>query len=155
MTELSQLIKRLTVNGKKVAAVESCTGGLIAQTMTEIPGSSVWFDCGWVTYSNRAKVVLGVPQKTIEQYGAVSKGVVEAMCVAGAAMCDAEAIVATTGIAGPEGDGSINPIGRVWIATYYEGKMTSTRFDFTGDRSAVRHQAAVEAIKMLNHCVVV
>ncbi len=150
LAALSQLIKTLTEKGIRVATVESCTGGLIAQTMTEIPGSSAWFECGWVTYSNSAKVTLGVPLAAIEKHGAVSQEVAEAMCAAAAVICPSHAIVATTGIAGPEGDGSVNPVGRVWIATYYGGSIASSCYDFTGDRSSVRQQAMVAAINQLS-----
>ena len=120
MDELS-LIHKLTdllkTRQLKIATAESCTGGLIAALLTELPGSSAWLERGFVTYSNLAKhEMLGVKPELIQTYGAVSKEVAEAMALGALAYSAANISLAVTGIAGPDGGSIEKPVGTVWIA---------------------------------------
>ena len=118
-----QLGKVLKEQGMKIATAESCTGGGIAQAITEIPGSSAWFDRGFVTYSNAAKLqMLQVKQSTLDEFGAVSEQVAIEM-VEGALMnSNADLAVSVTGIAGPDGGTNIKPVGTIYIAWQYKGQ---------------------------------
>ena len=99
-----------------MATAESCTGGWIAQTATAIPGSSQWFDRGYVTYSNRAKMeVLGVPEDILERYGAVSEQTAAAMAAGAIEAARVDVSVAVTGVAGPDGGSAEKPVGMVWF----------------------------------------
>ncbi|MDR2871250.1 MAG: CinA family protein [Xanthomonadaceae bacterium] len=132
----------------RLAVAESCTGGWIAKMITDVAGSSEWFDCGLVTYNNAAKCVfLGVSRETLDAYGAVSRETALEM-VKGVLMHSmADIAVAVTGIAGPAGGTADKPVGTVWIAwARREGDVRSQVFHFAGDRDAVRRQTVVEAL---------
>ena len=133
------------------AVAESCTGGSLAAAITEIPGSSQWFDRGFVTYTNKAKEeMLGVPAHLILSQGAVSEATVRAMAEGAIARSDANVSVAITGIAGPGGGSLEKPVGTVWIA--WAGDLKATRatcYFFEGDRSSVRQQAVQVALEGL------
>jgi nicotinamide-nucleotide amidase len=121
MIDLAELVQKLTdylrLRHLKITAAESCTGGMIATLLTELPGSSVWFERGFVTYSNLAKQdMLAIEPKLIRKYGAVSKEVVEAMALGALAHSAANISLAVTGIAGPSGGSSKKPVGTVWFA---------------------------------------
>ena len=135
---------------QKVCTAESCSGGLIAKTFTDLAGSSDWFDRGFVTYSNAAKSeMLGVPPSVIEDYGAVSEAVANAMASGALRHSDADFAVAVTGVAGPGGGGEEKPVGTVWIAVASAEQLVSKRHQFDGDRQAVREatlQAAMTAL---------
>lgn len=134
--------------GLTLATAESCTGGWIAKTCTDLAGSSEWFESAVVTYSNRAKqAVLGVTAATLEQHGAVSRACALEM-VAGVLMrFEAGVAVAVTGIAGPGGGTQEKPVGTVWIAWQRRGETARAEmFHFNGDREAVRRQTIVEAL---------
>lgn len=142
ITELArQLGLLLGELGLRVTTAESCTGGGIAEAITRIPGSSAWFEAGYITYSNAQKVVqLQVPPALLQEVGAVSGEVVEAM-VAGACLHSGAACgVAVSGIAGPEGGTPEKPVGTVWIAWQVNGQRDSRCMHFSGDRQAVRQQ---------------
>lgn len=126
-----------------LATAESCTGGWIAQTITAVPGSSTWFDCAFVTYSNDAKTrLLGVPAVILQCYGAVSKQSVEAMVIGALMHSKADCAVAVSGIAGPGGGSPDKPVGTVWLAWQHRGKSPVSRCErFAGDRQTVRWQA--------------
>lgn len=131
-----------------LATAESCTGGWIAKTCTDLAGSSEWFESAAVTYSNRAKqALLGVTAATLEAHGAVSRECALEM-VAGVLECfEASVAVAVTGIAGPTGATPGKPVGTVWIAWQQRGSAANTGlFHFDGDRDAVRRQAVAEAL---------
>lgn len=147
--------KNLQTAGFTVTAAESCTGGLVAAALTSVPGSSQWFEQSWVTYSNSAKqTMLGVPSAILEQYGAVSKEVVEAMATGALNRAGCTLAVAVSGIAGPSGGTTEKPVGTVWIAwalsdqvdDLVDDLVESRCFRFDGDRYTVRMLAAVEAI---------
>jgi nicotinamide-nucleotide amidase len=140
----------LSTHGKTLALVESCTGGLIAATLTDVAGSSAWFDRGFVTYSNQAKMdMLGVKPETLQQYGAVSAETATQM-VAGALMhSNAECAIAVTGIAGPGGGTVDKPVGTVFIAWQWRGeKVQVMHKQFVGNRQSVRRQTVKVALMM-------
>jgi nicotinamide-nucleotide amidase len=139
---------------RRLVTAESCTGGWIAKLCTDIPGSSDWFDCGFVCYSNEAKTRdLGVPAKFIETEGAVSDAVVRAMAEGALARTGANVAFAVSGIAGPGGAVPGKPVGTVWFAlalktsdlVLCEGHL----IQFGGDRDAVRRQAVEYALNLL------
>ena len=118
-----QLGVLLKTKGIKITTAESCTGGGIAQLITEISGSSAWFDRGFVSYSNHSKTqMLGVKQKTLDEYGAVSSEVASEMVVGALKNSEANLAAAVTGIAGPDGGTQQKPVGTVYIAWQLEGQ---------------------------------
>jgi len=141
----------LGMAGLRLATAESCTGGWIAKLLTDIAGSSAWFERGLVTYSNAAKTqLLGVPAGIIEVHGAVSEATVRAMAEGALNVSDAEAALAVSGIAGPGGGSPEKPVGTVWLAWAGKGRETEARrFLFPGDREAVRRQAVAAALEGL------
>ncbi|GGF02675.1 hypothetical protein GCM10011356_15470 [Kangiella profundi] len=124
-----------------LVTAESCTGGLIAATCTELPGSSQWFDRGFVTYSNQAKQdMLGVPAHIIDKYGAVSQQVVEAMARGAYIASGGEnrISVSVSGIAGPDGGTPDKPVGTVWIGLFDGNAIYSRLLQLSGSRSEIR-----------------
>jgi len=146
--KIEALAGQLSVMGMRVATAESCTGGGVAQALTVIAGSSEWFACGFVTYSNASKQsMLGVQQATLDEQGAVSEAVVAEMAVGALARSEAQLAVAVSGVAGPGGGSDDKPVGTVWLAWLLAGKSVNSRcFHFQGDREAVRYQAIEAAI---------
>jgi nicotinamide-nucleotide amidase len=143
----AQVGECLRQRGLMLAAAESCTGGWLAQAVTAIPGSSQWFERGFVTYSNAAKVeLLGVHPATLEQHGAVSEATVREMAEGALARSHAQVAVAVSGIAGPGGGSLEKPVGTVCLAWAGSGMETRTQcLLFMGNREAVRRQA-VDAV---------
>jgi nicotinamide-nucleotide amidase len=140
----------LASRGWHVAAAESCTGGWVAKTITDIAGSSEWFGAGWVTYSNTAKTkLLGVPAEIIEAQGAVSEAVVRAMADAARRQSGAELAVAVSGVAGPGGGTAAKPVGLVWFAWAGPERIDAESHRFDGDREAVRRQSVAHALRGL------
>lgn len=135
----------------RVVAAESCTGGSIAAAITEVPGSSAWFEYGLVTYANRAKEsLLGVKTATLAQHGAVSEPVVLEMLDGALALSGADLAVAVSGIAGPDGGSRDKPVGTVWLGWgRADGWRQSECLYFDGDRAAIRRQATVAALRQL------
>lgn len=136
---------------QRVVTAESCTGGWIAKTLTDIPGSSAWFDAGVVAYSYEAKeALLGVNPRTLEITGAVSEETVLEMVAGALAHFGANVAVAVTGIAGPGGGTDDKPVGSVWIGWKKRGGYAQAQlFRFDGDRDAVRRQTVAEALRGL------
>ena len=141
--------------GRRVTVAESCTGGLVAAALTEIPGSSDVFEAGFVTYSNEAKLdLLGVSQDVLETFGAVSIAVAWGMAQGALARSRADTVVAITGIAGPEGGSELKPVGTVVFARARRGadpdEVVADRRDL-GDlgRGGIRIQAALCALELL------
>jgi nicotinamide-nucleotide amidase len=134
-----------------LGVAESCTGGGLAAAITRISGSAKWFDRGFVTYSNDAKrEMLGVPQRALRNFGAVSEPVARAMARGVIRRSRADAAVSITGIAGPTGGSRSKPVGLVWFAWASRGGAVQTRwFRFRGGRSAVREQSVAVAIQGL------
>lgn len=130
---------------------ESCTGGGVAYAITEIAGSSLWFDRSVVTYTNQAKeALLGVSSQLLQSHGAVSQAVVEAMACGALQRADAQLSVAISGIAGPGGGSEEKPVGLVWFAWATAGEvpaLKSQSFLFSGDRHSVREQAILTALQ--------
>lgn len=146
-----QLADRLLSRRQLVCTAESCTGGWIAKTLTDLAGSSAWFDCGMVAYSYEAKqAMLGVRPQTLEKEGAVSRETVIEM-VSGALVHSAASLaVAVTGIAGPGGGTPEKPVGTVWIGWKRRGGYPRAEvFHFAGDREAVRRQTIAAALRGL------
>lgn len=133
-----------------MATAESCTGGGIAQAITEIPGSTGWFECGFVTYSNASKSeMLEVPAALIAQFGSVSVEVAGAMAEGAVANSNADVAVSTTGIAGPTGAVPGKPVGTVCFGWSKGGATYTERLVFSGDRHAVREQTVAHALNGL------
>ncbi len=155
MYQMEQQVKELATAAQnkqiRIATAESCTGGWIAQEITALAGSSEWFECGFVTYSNEAKSqMLGVPDALFVSDGAVSQPVVVAMAEGAVNRSRASLSVSVSGVAGPGGGTPQKPVGTVWMAWHLDGIGTESRcFQFTGDRQAVRQQAVVEALNGL------
>jgi nicotinamide-nucleotide amidase len=138
----------LLAHEAKIATAESCTGGWIAKCLTDVAGSSAWFEFGFVTYGNSAKeAMLAVDPDIIDRHGAVSREVVQAMAVAAHAVSGADIAVAVSGIAGPDGGTEDKPVGTVWLAWLGpRGRATSHKVQFTGDRDGIRRQTVVAAL---------
>ena len=143
--------QRLKAAGLKLAAAESCTGGWIGKALTDVAGSSAWFERGFITYSDEAKVaMLGVQPGTLKAHGAVSEAVVREMAAGAADWSQAQVTVAVSGIAGPDGGSPEKPVGTVWIGwRWADGKLLSRHFLFQGDRESVRRQAVQAALEGL------
>jgi nicotinamide-nucleotide amidase len=147
-----QLGEVLVKKGVKIATAESCTGGGLAQVITEIPGSSAWFDRGFVTYSNHSKIqMLQVSPQTLNKFGAVSKEVVVEMANGALANSDADIAVSVTGIAGPGGGTLEKSVGTVYIGLKMAGKpATFIMLGFTGERTLIREKTIRYALKLAN-----
>lgn len=152
LTAAQALAESLAQQRLMLTTAESCTGGGIAETLTGIAGASAWFDRGFVTYSNEAKQeMLGVQPATLEASGAVSEAAALEMARGAISHSRAHVSVAVTGIAGPDGGSLDKPVGTVWIAWGQKlGYVEARRFQFDGDRNAVRQQTIHEAILGLN-----
>jgi nicotinamide-nucleotide amidase len=146
VTELSQALLKAKV---MVATAESCTGGMVAEALTAIAGSSAWFERAFIAYSYESKYeMLGVHPLTIQEHGSVSKQCVEEMAIGALQNAHAQLTVAISGIAGPDGASAGKPVGTVWIA--WAGQhmsVVSQRFQFDGDRDSVREQATLAALE--------
>lgn len=146
--KIGELLKQ---QGLKLATAESCTGGGLSYVITQIPGSSDWFERGFVTYSNSAKKeMLSVNEKTLQKYGAVSAEVAKEMVEGALKNSHAEVSIAITGIAGPTGGTAEKPIGLVFIA--YASKTFSTLVEahqFSGHRQSIREDTIQSALKKL------
>ncbi|CAK7011079.1 MAG: Putative competence-damage inducible protein [Parabacteroides sp.] len=133
-----------------LGTAESCTGGRIANIVTQVPGSSDYFAGGVVSYSNEVKHnVLGVSEESLVQYGAVSQSVVEQMALGAIRILGCNCSVATSGIAGPGGGTPDKPVGTVWIAAALNEKVVSSCFHFGTERSDNIEKAAHTALEML------
>jgi nicotinamide-nucleotide amidase len=150
-TQAEQLAELCLKSSAKLVTAESCTGGGLAEILTRIAGSSVWFERGFVTYSNEAKnELLSVPLKTLETYGAVSEETAIAMAEGALENSHADYSVSITGIAGPDGGSEDKPVGTVcfgWCKRNESG--TTTHIVFDGDRLKVREQSCMLAMQGL------
>ncbi len=152
LDQAEALLAQCRAKGLRIATAESCTGGLIAATLTAIAGSSDVVDRGFVTYSNAAKTALvGVPEAVIEAVGAVSEQVARLMAQGALARSEADLAVSVTGVAGPGGGSAEKPVGLVWFGCARAGRETRTlRRVFPGDRTEVRRATVVQAMQMLD-----
>jgi nicotinamide-nucleotide amidase len=145
---------KLRAAGRHLATAESCTGGWVAKALTDVPGSSQWFECGFVTYSNAAKVRdLGVSAGTLASFGAVSEQTVREMAEGALRVTHANVALAVTGIAGPEGAVPGKPVGTVWFCA---AARADTAIDiiaeeqlFEGDRGQVRSHSVQHALRLI------
>jgi len=143
-----KLGEALKAKGLKLATAESCTGGWVAMALTAIPGSSDWFERGYVSYSNAAKREdLGVAEETLRQHGAVSEEVAREMAAGAIRRARAQVALAITGVAGPAGGSADKPVGLVCFAWAHGSKMASETRRFDGDRESVRRQSVLHALE--------
>lgn len=149
--QAERLGDRMAAAGLRLALAESCTGGWLAKVVTDVVGSSHWFDRGFVTYTNDSKQeLLGVPAETLATEGAVSAATVAAMANGALARSHAQLSCAISGIAGPGGATPTKPVGLVWFAWASSGGDVRTEQQtFAGDRDAVRRQAVAHALRGL------
>jgi nicotinamide-nucleotide amidase len=162
--ELSELVSRVArwaLEARvRIATAESCTGGWIAKAFTDLGGSSRWFECGWVTYSNAAKIRdIGVEARTLDEHGAVSEPTAREMASGALRVSGADIAIAVSGIAGPDGGSAEKPVGTVWFCVGQrvddsvpfvlrsEGRL------FGGDREAIRRLSVEHALKLVLHGV--
>lgn len=147
---LPEIARRLMAQGWMLSTAESCTGGLIAAACTELAGSSQWFERGFVTYSNEAKTeLLGVDAGWIATQGAVSEVVARAMAHGAVRHSHAQVSVAVTGVAGPTGGSPDKPVGTVWFGFMVDGRLSSEKRLFDGDRAAIRAATVQHALARL------
>ena len=140
----------LTDNNLTLSVAESCTGGLIADALTDVPGSSAYFDRGVVTYSNSSKVaLLRVSEETLKAHGAVSEQTARAMAEGVRLSCEADLGISTTGIAGPSGATPGKPVGTVFMALAQKSGTICRGYHFPGERRKVKTAAAYTALIML------
>lgn len=153
MNDLTALLAaRLSSLGWMMATAESCTGGMMAARCTDLPGSSRWFERGFVTYSNAAKTeLLGVNPELIVAEGAVSEAVARAMALGAVYRTPARVSVAVTGIAGPDGGSATKPVGTVWFAWCIDGRVSAEVRHLAGDRHSVREATTVWGLQGLLH----
>lgn len=149
-----RLGEKLKAAGQRMATAESCTGGWVAKACTDVPGSSDWFECGFVTYSNAAKVRdIGVSEATLANHGAVSAPTVREMAAGALRVSGAEIAVAISGIAGPGGGTPTKPVGTVWFGLAVrrgaEVVVTAERQLFAGDRERVRRLSVRRALDLV------
>ena len=149
--QAEQLAELLLKSSTKLVTAESCTGGGLAEILTRLPGSSTWFERGFVTYSNDAKMeLLNVNLKTLELYGAVSEETAKEMVIGAVNNSHAQIGVSITGIAGPDGGTAEKPVGTVCFAWYLtEKNIRTTRIIFEGDRQSIREQSCLLALQGL------
>lgn len=144
----------LKTNKLTVTTAESCTGGLLAGRLINVPGISEYLKEGYVTYSNEAKEkLLGVPSDILRQYGAVSSQTAEAMAAGGAKAADADLCIAVTGIAGPDGGTEEKPVGLVYMSCYCRGKLYTKKNQYTGSRSKIREYSVASALTLLREAI--
>jgi len=146
--------RRLLVAKRRIVTAESCTGGWIAKVLTDVPGSSQWVECGYVTYSNAAKMRdLGVSRATLDAHGAVSEATVLEMARGALRVSGVDIAVAVSGIAGPDGGVAGKPVGTVWFATAFrrgeDVVVDARRQLFERDRETVRRRSVEYAMELI------
>ncbi len=146
--------QKLRAAERRLATAESCTGGWVAKALTDIPGSSQWFECGYVTYSNAAKMRdLGVAAGTLESFGAVSEQTVREMAEGALRVAGVNVALAVSGIAGPDGGLPGKPVGTVWFcAAARQGSAIDIIAEeqlFDGDRAQVRSRSVQHALRLI------
>ncbi|MDC7223564.1 MAG: CinA family protein [Spirochaetales bacterium] len=143
-------VEKLSAKGMNLSVAESCTGGLIGKTVTDISGSSAVFYGGFILYSNEAKMDLaGVSSDTLRLYGAVSEGTVREMAEGTRQRCKSDFSLAVSGIAGPGGGTEEKPVGTVWVGLAHPLGTEAKMFHFSGNRDSVRHETLKEALFLL------
>ena len=148
--QVDSLARLLLEKKLMLVTAESCTGGLIAAACTDLAGSSAWFERGFVTYSNGAKMeLLGVEERLLRRAGAVCEGLARAMVTGALAHSKAQVAVAVTGVAGPTGGSASKPVGTVWFGFAVPGQVLTEKCHFDGDRAAVRAATVRHALTRL------
>lgn len=149
------VVRLLTKLGLTVATAESCTGGMLAARLVNVPGVSEVFNEGFITYSNKAKrKILGVSKSTLKKYGAVSEQTAKEMATGGVFATDADICIAITGLAGPSGASEEKPVGLVYIACYMKDKVTVEEYHFKGNRGKIREQSVIKALDLLRRSII-
>lgn len=145
-----RIVREMTARKLTLALAESCTGGLIAARITDVPGASAVLLAGVVSYANASKeTILGVRQETLAKYGAVSGETAREMVIGARRISGADAAISVTGIAGPGGGSPEKPVGTVWIGAALGDELVTRRFHFEGDREAIRERATGAALTLL------
>ena len=148
--EALELSEILVTNGLTISVAESCTGGSLSHTITSIPGASSYFDCGYITYSNQSKVeMLGVDTQTIKTYGAVSEEVALEMVIGATTKSHSDVAISITGVAGPTGGTPEKPVGTVCFGFFCDGKTSTSKQLFSGDRANIVSQSVSYAMRQL------
>ena len=151
---MQKLLENLNRKNWSIATAESCTGGMVAAAITDIPGASAAFRGGVVAYHNQIKHrILGVPQEILDHCGAVSRECVEAMLEGAARTLEADCVIATSGIAGPGGGTQDKPAGLVFVGCRTPSANRVEKFIFNGDRRQVRQQAVDAAVAMMKDLI--
>ena len=149
-TLLQEVTQQLAQRGETLTCAESCTGGLLAAALTHLPGSSAWFETGFVTYSNHAKQqLLNVNPTTRSHYGAVSEETVREMALGALIATKADYAISISGIAGPDGGSEDKPVGTVWFSLATKQRIWAKEQHFEGDREAIRTQAVRFALMLM------
>jgi nicotinamide-nucleotide amidase len=146
--------QKLRGAGRRIATAESCTGGWVAKALTDVAGSSQWFECGFVTYSDAAKMRdIGVSERTLADHGAVSEATVREMAAGALRVSGADVAVAISGIAGPDGGTATKPVGTVWLSMASrrgsDVAVIAERHVFGGDRDLVRRRSVERALQLV------
>lgn len=148
------VVRLLKKKDCKIAAAESCTGGLLAGRIINVPGASDVMDTSMVTYSNKSKSkILGVKKTTLKEFGAVSKETAKEMAKGIAKLAKADVGIAVTGIAGPDGGTKKKPVGLVYIACSYKDKVRVVEYNFPGNRERVRERSVINALDLVRRCL--
>ena len=148
------MVRLLKKHELTVTTAESCTGGLLAARLVNVPGVSDVFREGFITYANRSKrKILDVSKSTLKKYGAVSEQTAKEMATGGVFATDADVCVAITGLAGPDGGTEEKPVGLVYIACYLREKVRVERYQFKGNRNKIREQSVVKALDLLRRSI--
>ena len=148
------LVSGLTKAGKTLSTAESCTGGLISEAITSVPGASKVFELGLCVYSEVKKIkVLDIPPEIIAKYGAVSSETVVSMAENAKRLASSDYAVTTSGVAGPDGGTEENPVGTVWIGWAYHGNSGCEKNIFSGTRDEIREKAALRAIEIITDII--
>ena len=149
-----EVVKMLKDAGMTVTTVESCTGGLLSGTLVDVAGVSEVLNQAYVTYANEAKQSLaGVQKATLDAFGAVSEQTAREMAEGGAKAAKADAALAVTGIAGPDGGSEEKPVGLVYIGCFVKGNTVVQKNIFSGSRREVREQSVISALELLKACL--
>ncbi len=148
------VVDLLLANKLTVSTVESCTGGLLAARLINVPGVSEVFKAGYITYSNKAKRrLLGIKKNLLLKHGAVSREIAEAMAIGASVLSKADVTVSVTGIAGPDGGTPEKPVGLVYIGCYVCGNLTVKECRFQGSRAKIRESAVSSALALMRECI--
>lgn len=154
-SQLEAIARHCNAQKLTISCAESCTGGGLAFYLTDLPGASAWFEQSFVTYANSAKEILvGVPEVTLEEHGAVSKQTVKAMAQGLVSRYGCDLGIGISGIAGPSGGTPHKPVGLVWFGLCYRGKLITDSQVFAGGRSEVRMAAIEHAITLIANTLI-